>query len=131
MIQAVYGFKDVFESCVTSISGYSKARAFRFIKYEDNIAMFYKESSLDVEWKGLPNNNSRGILLFSDVPSSTITFDAKPTKSLNIKVLEAILKCSSLMHSLSAQSASYLCSLLQGAILSFLEGKRSRLPSCS
>lgn len=114
MIQAVYGFKDVFESCVTSISGYSKARAFRFIKYEDNIAMFYKESSLDEQWRGLPSDNNRGILLFHNIPPSDLTIAAKPTNPLDEKVLDNILKDSNLIDPLSYQSKSFFTTLHSG-----------------
>ena len=47
MIHAVYGFKEALQPYVTKISGHSKARSFCFIKYQENVAMFYKESSLD------------------------------------------------------------------------------------
>ena len=114
MVHAVYDFKSVLKPCTCSISGYSKARAFKFIKYEDNVAMFHKESSLDEQWRGLPSDNNRGILLFHNIPPSDLTIAAKSTNPLDEKVLDNILKDSNLIDPLSYQSKSFFTTLHSG-----------------
>ena len=122
MVHAVYDFKSVLKPCTCSISGYSKARAFKFIKYEDNVTMFHKESSLDKQWRGLPNDNSRGILLFQDISSFDTSFNAKEVKSLETRVIENIMKCDNLFQPLSQRSKTYLCQLKTGNFFIFLVG---------
>ena len=114
MIHAVYGFKEALQPYVTKIAGHSKARWFHFIKHQENVAMFYKESSLDEQWRGLPSDNNRGILLFHNIPPSDLTIAAKPTNPLDEKVLDNILKDSNLIDPLSYQSKSFFTTLHSG-----------------
>ena len=114
MVHAVYDFKNVLRPCTTYITGYSKARAFKFVKHEQNVAMFHKESSLDVQWRGLPSDNSRGILLFQDIPPVDISFNAKVVKHLDIKVIETIMKCDNLFQPLSQRSRTFITQLKTG-----------------
>ena len=114
MIHSVYGFKQTFEPYLTKMSGYSKARSFRFIKHQDNVAMFYKKSSLDNQWRGLPSDNSRGILLFKKIPLFDLEFASIPTKHLDDVIIGNILKCKIMIDLLSHQSKSFLTILQSG-----------------
>ena len=120
MVQAVYDFKSILKPFTCSISGYSKARAFKFIRYQENVAIFHKESSLDEQWRGLPNDNSRGILLFQDIPPVDISFSAKEIKPLDTKVIETIMKSDNLYQPLSLRSKTFLTQLKIGTFFIFL-----------
>jgi hypothetical protein len=65
-VQYVYSFKTWFSTYGISMKDHSQFRAFQ-LNYDvtaNNVALFYKQSSLDISWNGLNSASIFGILLF-------------------------------------------------------------------
>ena len=115
MVHSVYSFKDTLLHNITLFLGYSKARPFKFIQYENKVAFYYKESSLQDHWKGLPESDC-GILLFTEAPTQNI----KTPILLSEDVLNNFLKSNGIVSKLTLRERIFLNALKAGKLICFM-----------
>ncbi len=113
-VHSIFDIKKMLQEYLINMSGHSHARAFKFCRYESNIAMWYKASSLQINWQGLSSDPSRGILLFSELPDENI----HPTKIvpsvLDTSVLEALLTNLNIIKYFSLKDTLFFSQLRTG-----------------
>ena len=92
------------------IAGYSQAKVFKFISYDDNVALWHKSSSLQTSWQGLSSDSIKGILIFSDVPSHDIITEIILSKELDNELIETLLKNPNITCYFALQNTTFFCS---------------------
>ncbi len=113
-VHSCFDIKEMLKYSIVKMSGHSQARAFKFLPNDNNVAMWYKSSSLDNTWFGLTTDPSKGILLFNDVIPSDIMPKRMTLSALNNDIIESLLTNTSITHYFTLDDMLFFSQLRHG-----------------
>jgi hypothetical protein len=116
-VHSCFDIKEMLKVYLIKMTGHSQARAFKFHPHDGNVAMWYKSSSLYDTWLGLTSDQSKGILLFSEVPSDDISPKRISLSPLNNELIGNLLTNSNITHYFTLEDRLFFSQLHFGIFI--------------
>ena len=120
MLHYCFNFKQWLKEYGVSLTGHSSFRSFKMhldqLQHSSNVALSYKECSLQQDWIGLNGINSPGIILFHSFPDITHIPTLIEPQELNHELLETLLGTTSITNHLDDDNMEWYLQLLGNSI---------------